>query len=195
MGESVADRPKGAGKNSFSLIDADLLFAEMQLGRGGDFLDLACGPGAYSLEAARRFPGVLRVHAFDLAPDLVAELRQRAVAAGLKNITAAVADIGRAIPLPDAAVDFCLLAMVMHDLVEDKVEAAALREVKRVLRANGVLAVVEFKKVPPPPGPLLQVRLAPAELEDLLVRNGFGQEKTFAAGASTYFSIFRPAGT
>ena len=137
---------------------------------------------------------MLRVHAFDLAPDLVAELRQRAADSGLANISAGVADIGRAIPLPDAAVDFCLLAMVLHDLVEDKVEATALREVKRVLRANGVLAVVEFKKVPPPPGPPLQVRLAPAELEDLLVCNGFRQEKTVAAGASAYFSIFRPVG-
>jgi ubiquinone/menaquinone biosynthesis C-methylase UbiE len=170
-----------------------VLFAEMPLGRGGDFLDLACGPGAYSLEAARRFPSA-RIHSFDLAPDLIEELRSQAAVAGRTNISAAVADIGRAIPLPDAAVDFCLLAMVLHDLVEDKVEATALREIKRVLRAGGVLAVVEFKKVPPPPGPPLQVRLAPGELENLLVGNGFRQKRTFTAGASAYISIFSPSG-
>jgi ubiquinone/menaquinone biosynthesis C-methylase UbiE len=190
----MAERPRGAGKNSFSLIDADRLFAALRLEQGGDFLDLACGPGAYSLEAARRFPSGLRVHAFDLAPDLVAELRQRAAAAGLTNISAGVADIGRSIPLGDAAVDACLLAMVLHDLVADKAGATALREVKRVLKPGGVLAVIEFQKVPPPPGPPLEVRLDPAELEALLAGSGFRLEKTFAAAASAYLSIFHPTG-
>lgn len=190
----MSERPRGAGKNSFSLIDADLLFAELQLDRGGVFIDLACGPGSYSLEAARRFPSALSIHAFDLAPELVAELRDQAAAAGLANIQAGVADIGRSIPMADASVDFCLMAMVLHDLVEDKAATAALSEIKRVLRAGGVLAVVEFKKLPPPPGPSLRVRLAPAELEALLAGNGFRLKKTFAAGASAYISIFKPSG-
>jgi ubiquinone/menaquinone biosynthesis C-methylase UbiE len=190
----MGERPRGAGKNSFSLIDADLLFAELPLGRGGVFVDLACGPGAYSLAAAQRFPSTLSIHAFDLAPELVAQLREQAADAGLANIQAEVADIGRAIPMADASVDFCLMAMVLHDLVEDKAAAAALSEVKRVLRAGGVLAVVEFKKLPPPPGPPLQVRLAPAELEALLAGNRFRLKKTSSAGASAYISIFGPSG-
>ncbi len=189
-----AERPRGAGKNSFSLIDADRLFAELHLERGGVFLDLACGPGAYALEAARRFPARLQVQAFDLAPDLVDLLRQQAADAGLENITAGVADIGRALPIADAAIDFCLMAMVLHDLAGDKVEATALREVRRVLRPGGVLAAVEFKKLLPPPGPPLEIRLAPAELETLLAGHGFLLEKTVDAGPSAYFSIFRPGG-
>ncbi|MCU0237172.1 MAG: class I SAM-dependent methyltransferase [Acidobacteria bacterium] len=190
----MSERPRGAGKNSFSLIDGGRLFAELHLERGGVLLDLACGPGAYSLEAARRFPAGLLVRAFDLAPDLVDQLRQQAAEEGLANITAAVADIGRHLPLTDASGDFCLLAMVLHDLAADNAEATALREVRRVLRPGGVLAAVEFKKLPPPPGPPLDVRLAPAELETLLAGHGFRLEKTVDAGASAYFSIFRPGG-
>ncbi len=55
----MPELPKGAGKDSFSLADAGRLFAAMGLAGAGKFLDLACGPGSDSLEAARLEPAEL----------------------------------------------------------------------------------------------------------------------------------------
>lgn len=189
----MTGRPKGAGKDSFSLIDADALFAELGLGAGGLFLDLACGPGRYSLEAARRFPA-LQVQALDLDPDLAATLRRQAGDAGLANLRAGVADITAPLPLGEGTVDACLLAMVVHDLVADRADKAVLSEVQRVLKPGGVLAVIEFHKFPPPPGPPMEVRLEPAELDAALKRGGFRRERTIEFAGKAYLSIFRPAG-
>ncbi len=90
-----------------------------------------------------------------------------------------------------ASVDLCLLATVFHDLVEDHTEQGALREIKRVLKTDGLLFVVEFKKIEGPPGPPQSIRLSPLELEQALARHRFLHQKTIDLGAFTYLSIFR----
>jgi ubiquinone/menaquinone biosynthesis C-methylase UbiE len=186
----MSDRPRGAGKDSFSLVDAGALFAALRLDAGGLLVDLACGPGSYSLAAARRFPA-LRILALDLAADLVDGLRRRVAAEGLRNLRAEQADLAAPLPLDDAAADACLLAMIVHDLAADRVAEAALREVRRVLKFGGRLAVVEFLKRPPPPGPPLDVRLAPAELDGVLARSGFEPVQPARLGETTYLSVYR----
>ena len=184
-------RPRGAGKDSFSHADSAALFAALRLEPGGLLVDLACGPGSYSLEAARRFPA-LSVLALDLAADLVEGLRARAATEGLANLRADVADLAGRLPLGDDAADACLMAMIVHDLVADRAADAALREVRRVLKPGGRLAVVEFLKRQPPPGPPLDVRLAPAELDGLLARAGFEPVQPPRFGEVAYMTIYRP---
>ncbi|HOW45498.1 MAG TPA: class I SAM-dependent methyltransferase [Candidatus Aminicenantes bacterium] len=187
----MSARPRGAGKDSFSLVDARALFAALRLEAGGLLVDLACGPGSYSLEAARRFPA-LRVQALDMAADLVDGLRVRAAAEGLANLRADVADLAGKLPLADATADSCLMAMIVHDLVADRAADAALLQVRRVLKPGGLLAVVEFLKRQPPPGPPLAMRLDPAELDGVLARAGFEPAQPPRLGGTAYMSVYRP---
>ena len=61
----------------------------------------------------------------------------------------------------------------------------------RVLKPEGRLAVVEFKKIPGPPGPAEKVRLSPQELEKVLTPLGFRQQDTVELGTATYLSVFQ----
>jgi len=60
------------------------------------------------------------------------------------------------------------MATVLHDFVADGIGPAVLREVKRVLKPGGVLALVEFKPIDGPPGPPRQVRMAVEDAAVLL---------------------------
>ncbi len=165
--------PPGAGKSSFDLIDPARLLAALPLKSGGTLLDLGCGQGRYTLALAGALePGGL-IYAVDLWAGGIDELK--AQARGLDQIQALVADVSRGLPLESAAVDLCLLATVLHELVEAGTAASALAEVARLVKPGGILAIVEFKKIPGPPGPPLNIRLAPAEVAALVRPYGFQQ--------------------
>jgi SAM-dependent methyltransferase len=100
----------------------------------GEVLDVAAGPGSLTLLAART---ARQVWAVDFAPAMIAELRRRAEAAGITNVTAEVAN-GQALPFPDARFDS---AYSMFGLIFFPDRARGLAELARVLRP-GAPAVV-----------------------------------------------------
>jgi len=145
------EKPIAAGKSSFDLIDSKKLFSELQLKKGSVLLDLACGRGLYSIAASEYIGEQGKIYAVDLWQEGIDFLIQETTAGQIVNIHASVADINKHIPFADHSIDVCLMATVLHDLIEDHAEKGTLKEVKRVLKPEGLLAVIEFikRKVPP----------------------------------------------
>jgi ubiquinone/menaquinone biosynthesis C-methylase UbiE len=186
-------KPIAAGKSSFDLIDPVRLFAELQLKKDSVLLDLACGNGSYTLAASEHIDESGKIYAFDLWKEGIDSLLRDAAARQIRNIHAGVADIDKNIPVDDNSIDVCLMATVLHDLVEDNTEKGTLQQVVRVLKPNGLLAVIEFNKVDGKPGPPVQIRISPAELENIIVPYGFRPVKTVEAGQFNYLSLYRKA--
>ncbi|BBO91159.1 class I SAM-dependent methyltransferase [Desulfosarcina ovata] len=186
----MTSKPTAAGKSSFDLIDVDTFFNSLNLNEEMTFLDLACGVGNYAVAVAERIRGT--VHALDLWPEGIDTLKQRAEKKGLGNINAAVCNVSQSLPLEKNIVDACLMATVLHDLIRDGTHTDALAEIVRVLKPDGRLAVVEFKKQPGPPGPPEHIRLSPEELDAVLAPLGFGCRETVDLGAAVYMSLYRP---
>jgi ubiquinone/menaquinone biosynthesis C-methylase UbiE len=184
-------KPTGAGKSSFDLIDVEAFFRELDLKKGTNFLDVACGRGAYCLKASGIVGSTGTVYAVDLWQEGIEELKARAIKENALNIKAFVSDVGRHIPVDDQVVDLCLLATVLHDFVEDKISEDVLQEVVRVMKPNSRLALMEFKKMAGPPGPPIHIRLAPEAVADMLIPLGFSQEGLSEVGPYNYLMMFR----
>lgn len=186
MADGNQQKPPGAGKSSFDLIDAEKLFAELDLQPTSVFLDLGCGRGAYTLAAARRIGGKGLVYGIDLWSEGIAALHEQADAEDFSHVRAMVGDAGNLAAVPNGSVDICLLGTVLHDLVQTGVARAALEEIAKVLKPNGTLAVVEFKKIEGPPGPPVTIRMAPAEVERQVAACGFTSDASVDLGPYNY---------
>lgn len=182
--------PHGAGRSSYDLIDPDAFFAALKLEGTETLLDLGCGRGNYALPLARRLKhGTL--WAVDLWEEGLAELEQRARQEDLPQIRVLRADVSQPLPFPQESADLALMATVLHDLAAEGQAVAALAEVARLLKPGGRLAVVEFKKIPGPPGPPLEIRLTPEETAALAAPSGLAQETYLELGPYLYLVIFR----
>ncbi len=187
MGKSL---PTGAGRSSFDLVDTRNVFRELRLKKGMNLLDMACGRGEYSLAASKRIGDKGLVYAIDLWEEGIADLREQVSDRKITNIDARVADLRERIPVKDSCVDVCLMATVLHDLVETNGASQALNEAARVLRPTGILAVIEFKKMEGPPGPPMRIRLTPEEVGLLTNPHGFRKKRTIDVGPYNYMMLF-----
>jgi len=107
-----------------------------RLERGSTLLDVGCGPGTISTDLARLVaPG--RVDAIDLSPDVIATAREINRGDDLENLHFAVDDV-YGLSFPAASFDVVFAHQVLQHLSDP---VAALREMRRVLRDDGILAV------------------------------------------------------
>jgi ubiquinone/menaquinone biosynthesis C-methylase UbiE len=184
-------QPTGAGKSSFGLIDTPKFFREIDLKKGVTFLDVACGWGFYSLAAADIVGKEGQVYAVDLWEEGILNLRKEAASKGIQNLEAFVSDVSQDIPIENDCVDVCLMATALHDFVGDQVDQQALKQVVRVMKPEGILVIVEYKKKDGPPGPPKPVRLSPQEVDTLVSVYGFRQTHLTEIGANHYLQIFK----
>jgi ubiquinone/menaquinone biosynthesis C-methylase UbiE len=184
------DKPIGAGKSSFDLIDPVLFLDNLPLDRNLVFLDVACGIGNYSLAVADVLGENSFIFAIDLWPDGISSLLKQISKKKIANIWATVGDISKRIPINNQSIDICLMATVLHDLVEVQTQHGALKEITRVLKPGGLLAIIEFIKIEGPPGPPMDIRLTAEEIASIVAPYGFVKEYIKDVGPYNYLAGF-----
>jgi len=122
--------------------------ATANLKLGETVVDLGCGGGLDVLLAAAKVGPTGRAIGIDMTPQMLELARRNAAKAGAVNAEFHYATIDN-LPLPDASVD-CVISNCVINLALDK--PAVWREIVRVLKAGGRLAVsdIALKKPLPP---------------------------------------------
>jgi ubiquinone/menaquinone biosynthesis C-methylase UbiE len=122
---------------------AEELFAEVQEVRRG--LDVGCGPGQFTVLIAERLAGA-EMWGIDLAPTMIELARGHAAASpAAGRLHFEVADVAR-LPFPDGHFDAVFSSGSIKHWPD---QAAALREIYRVLAPGGRAFIGEMNRVAP----------------------------------------------
>ena len=161
------------GISSFDLQDSKLVFHELKLNEGDVFLDLGCGAGDYAIQAARLVGNTGIVYALDKWEEVILGLTEKAKLSSLGNIKAVKSDIFSLLPLKDKTVDVCLMAQVLHGSDLLKNAKILFNEIQRILKPDGRVAIIEFKKEEVSFGPPMHMRLLPEDIAVVMAQYGF----------------------
>ncbi|HME55005.1 MAG TPA: class I SAM-dependent methyltransferase [Candidatus Lokiarchaeia archaeon] len=185
-------RHEHGGQSTRGLIDPKKLLQKVGVKQGDVMLDVGCGDGFISIEAAKDFVGPSgMVHATDVDPSAIAKVTKQIDELGLKNIDATEADATKAILLDDHVVDTCIIANVLHGFVVNREIDGIFSELLRVMKPGGKVAIIEFKKSKRFPGPPYEDRLAPADVEAMFDQHGSTRIATFNPGVLHYARVFQ----
>lgn len=156
-----------------------------------DVADFGCGYGTFAIPVAQIAAGT--VHAFDIEPDMVAATAAKAGARRLTNVRAVCRDFAaEGTGLPDAAVDFAMLFNILHAEEPGRL----LAEACRILRTDGILAVMHWNHDPATPrGPPMAIRPRPEQCAGWIEAAGFAIVKRLVDLPPWHYGIIARKGT
>jgi len=132
-----------------SLFVPEVVLKSFELKPGMTVLDVGTGAGFYLPYLSKMVSDSGKVYAIDISPEAVEYAKSKVSQLGLKNVEVLLSQENQ-IPLPDNTVDFTYMAFVFHEL-EDPVKF--LKELERVSKPIGYLALIDWKKEERDKGP------------------------------------------
>jgi ubiquinone/menaquinone biosynthesis C-methylase UbiE len=159
-----------------------------KLGLDGDsvFCDVGAGTGIFTFAAARITCGT--VYSVEISHEMLEVLGSRLGTSDVANVKI----LDRIEDVPSGLCDLILLCAVLHE-VEDV--SLLLRELDRILKADGTLTIIEFHKRQTSMGPPVEERLSENEVTELLDRYSFSLKDKTALGDNFYCLHFGKSST
>jgi ubiquinone/menaquinone biosynthesis C-methylase UbiE len=149
--------------------DTQSLLKALKVKPGQTVCDMGCGNGYYTLELARLVGARGKVLAVDIQPEMLSLLNQRAAKAGIDHIEPI---LGTLIDpkLPAESLDLILLVDVYHEFSHPE---HMLRAMRKSLKPNGRLVLVEFRLEDPEVPIKLLHKMSKQQVLKELPPNGF----------------------
>lgn len=170
-------------------LQPEFLLRDLGLVEGMTLADIGCGPGFFTLPAARIVGPEGAIFAADIEGEMLSTTRSRANEAGLTNVRI-VKTSDREIPIAPNTCDFVLLAFIIHE-VEHR--ASFLHRAARLLKPNGRLVILEWEKIEETVGPPLEERLAPEDVVADAEAAGLAPVEERAVTHDQYLRVFERA--
>jgi ubiquinone/menaquinone biosynthesis C-methylase UbiE len=149
----------------------DEILNQLDLKASQSVADLGCGSGYFSVPISFK---VKQVYAIDVQQEMLDHVKKKIHNQKISNIKTLLSQDNK-IPLPDQSIDKLLTVNTLHEF-NDK--TTTLNEIYRVLKPDGQVIIVDFKKSNTNFGPPESVRISKEHATKLFENHNFDIVKT-----------------
>ena len=160
------------------------------LKEGSIVADLGAGSGFYTLAAAEAVGAAGKVYAVDINPELLKRIKDEANDANLKNVEIIFGDLEKSggTKLSDGSQDAVVVSNILFQITN---KDALVKEVRRILKPEGRVLVIDWKDSFGGMGPEKKAIIPSARARDLFEIHDFEFEREISAGEHHYGIIFK----
>jgi ubiquinone/menaquinone biosynthesis C-methylase UbiE len=169
--------------------DPEAILSEIGVKTGIVFADIACGGGFFSLPAARMVGKKGKVYGLDANPASIAALQEQADKEGLKNLYLTSGRAEETIVCEHCA-DILFFGIALHDFQD---APKVLENARRILKPEGKLVDLDWKKEETAFGPPQHIRFDEKKALRLIEEAGFIKESVKDSGLYHYLITAKPA--
>ena len=155
------------------MLPPEIVLEKLGLKEDDDMADIGCGIGYFTIPASKIISSENNVYAIDISDEMLQEVDRRSKEKDINNISI-VKSSEYDLKLESEQVSFTLMVNVLHE-IDDKVRM--LKEVHRILKSDGRIALIEIQKKKTSCGPPMEHRIDEDEVLSLLKDAGFEFKK------------------
>lgn len=172
------------------LVDADQILKEAGLAEKMQVADFGCGGRAYfALHSAKLVGPNGLVYAIDILKANLQSVEDLAKFYNFRNIRTVWADleVAGSTKISSSSVDLVIIANLLFQTRRHK---EIFQEAHRILKKDGKVLLVEWKKTASPLGPPIEMRIDINQVKKVVQENNLKLEKEFEAGPYHHGLIF-----
>lgn len=152
-------------------LPPDKVLSLFDLKKGDIVADFGAGNGFFTIPIAQKTEST--VYAIDIEPKMLAGLQEHAAETGVENIKTVAADLADTTLEPES-LDKIFSSFVMHEVPDLE---AVMEEMKRILKPDGKILILDWEAIEMNEGPPLHERIPSDQLKAAFEKQHFNVEK------------------
>lgn len=193
-----ANGHRAHGFSSAFFLDSNEIIDELNLNGSEIIMDAGCGDGHIAIKLLEEYIDSGTVYAVDIYDASIEDMEKYKLENNVDNLVNIQADITEGInEIENATLDIILMVNVFHGFKASRKLDEAINEFSRLIKNDGKIAIMDYKKWEVPKGPPTQVRSSPDELKELFSKHNFTMTylneeigEDIPEGKSHFFIVF-----
>ena len=154
-------------------IPPDFIWEKLNIEKPGIFVEIGAGTAFFSIALLQKSKAST-IYACDLSEVMIGWMSEN-VSPKYPNIIPVKTE-EHTVPLSNGMADLVFMINLHHELDNPSL---TIEEANRILKPDGKIFIVDWKKEEMPEGPPVAIRCLPQQIKDLLLNTGFKQVDIF----------------